>query len=764
VKRIYALITLLALGVLALPQSTTAQDGGCVVDGVGDVINMRSGPGTDYDVVAQLPIGETAEVTGQTVGEDGYIWWRLANNLWVRWDVVAALGNCDNVPYVEGAPQPTPEPTPTPLWTGLTLTPITPETVPQLAQSAVLGPGRLRAVAWSPDGRILAAGGLAGVWLYDTEAFTVAPRSLPLPDPSAPANDLVFSADGTRLAVGYGSLTGWGGWEARVWDVATGDIIAALPHVGAVSSVAWSPDERTLLTSDETGFHIWDVAAQAEVGSLFSDRIEGLMRPLAVSPDGRWVAGTGGGGHVDIWDLETGAVQAQITTEGQVVDLVFTPDGSQVIGARADGLILVWDVAAGAEVRQLVGHTNEEFGMGLAVSPDGVLLASAGSDDTLRLWNPVSGLELARIESGLLYHVAWSPDGRVLATASMSVGLQLWGVRESTSRQMPPALSHLGLPTITPSNAPGLTELGSAGPVVPLWASDNRRNGLAWSPDGTQLFVYSDRGVWAYDALDFTRAPRYLRETQDFDITALAVGPGALVVGDREGFLRSFTPEGYEIGAFLQSDYPIDDVALIREGGIIALGQGEIIYYLSGTKGIITRNSPDAHLTLSPNGERLAYTASDETVHLWDSATGRDNPTGISGRVLAFSPTGAWLLTTGQTDDGSPAIRWWDAATYTPGRLVPVTGPGFYAGGAAEYWVFFPRDDRLMAFVDGTIDGYQLDLRDAETGGQLLWLDQLLGDRVAFSPDGSRLAWLNGDGTSYYGDGTAEVWAIRSGQ
>jgi hypothetical protein len=70
--------------------------------------NLRSGPGTDFDIAGSLASGASATVTGQATGTDGLPWWQLAGGNWVRSDVVTTSGNCDNVPAVE-APATTPE-------------------------------------------------------------------------------------------------------------------------------------------------------------------------------------------------------------------------------------------------------------------------------------------------------------------------------------------------------------------------------------------------------------------------------------------------------------------------------------------------------------------------------------------------------------------------------------------------------------------------------------------------------------------------------
>jgi hypothetical protein len=74
---------------------------GCVVS-ASNLVNLRVGAGTEFDIVGQLSSGETAIVSGRKVTEGAYVWWRLRPNIWVRSDVVQSIGACDRVPFVDG--------------------------------------------------------------------------------------------------------------------------------------------------------------------------------------------------------------------------------------------------------------------------------------------------------------------------------------------------------------------------------------------------------------------------------------------------------------------------------------------------------------------------------------------------------------------------------------------------------------------------------------------------------------------------------------
>jgi len=63
-------------------------------------VNMRMGPGTNFDQVGQLFAGNIQLVIAQSTNASGFIWYQLSNTFWVREDVVELEGDCQNLPTV----------------------------------------------------------------------------------------------------------------------------------------------------------------------------------------------------------------------------------------------------------------------------------------------------------------------------------------------------------------------------------------------------------------------------------------------------------------------------------------------------------------------------------------------------------------------------------------------------------------------------------------------------------------------------------------
>lgn len=65
-------------------------------------VNLRGGPGTEFDVVGTLSPNTNTDVDGKTTGTDGFTWWHLTDESgWVREDVVSEIGECTRLPFRE---------------------------------------------------------------------------------------------------------------------------------------------------------------------------------------------------------------------------------------------------------------------------------------------------------------------------------------------------------------------------------------------------------------------------------------------------------------------------------------------------------------------------------------------------------------------------------------------------------------------------------------------------------------------------------------
>jgi WD40 repeat protein/tetratricopeptide (TPR) repeat protein/tRNA A-37 threonylcarbamoyl transferase component Bud32 len=240
------------------------------------------------------------------------------------------------------------------------------------------------ALAFSPDGRVLAAGDY-GQAVRFWDATTGRPVGAPIAQQGI-VFGLAFSADGKTLAVGTVVPT----VEARLWDLATGRPIGnGMPHKNWVVDVAFSPDGRALLTrSHDSTARLWD----ARTAEPLTEPMQHQGCPVvAFSPDGRRLASAGGlENEVQIRDAATGRPLpgAVLGHASQVTALAFSPDGRQLGVGCKDGSARLWDVATARPLGPAMVQRSPI--VAVTFTPDGRDFLSTAADGTTRSW-PVPG-------------------------------------------------------------------------------------------------------------------------------------------------------------------------------------------------------------------------------------------------------------------------------------------------------------------------------------------------------------------------------------
>jgi WD40 repeat protein len=251
---------------------------------------------------------------------------------------------------------------------------------PHYGQLALeLAPGSpLSSLAYSPDGKLLAAGGIDGMvyaWDLDTGKLI-----LQVAGHQGMVPGVAFSPDGTRLASHSWDAT------AKVWEVSTGREIASFSGhtLGFGMDIAFSPDGETVYggSADSYGRQ-WKADTGQQVAEYYADGRE--IYGLAVSQDGRLLALGLHDGEINVWDtIQKVKILTLTGHAGLTSRLTFTQDGTRLASANFDGLAKVWDVQSGQELFSLYGNTSNVFGV--AFSPDGTRLATVGGDGTLRIF------------------------------------------------------------------------------------------------------------------------------------------------------------------------------------------------------------------------------------------------------------------------------------------------------------------------------------------------------------------------------------------
>jgi len=532
-------------------------------------------------------------------------------------------------------------------------------------------------------------------WDYLSRLFH--PEERTLTGHEGVVSSVAFSPDGRRLV--SVSNDGMAVGTVKIWDGATGKELFALKgHDAAVSNVAFSPDGRRMAWGvEDRTVRVCDSATGKELFAL-KGHAEAVNN-VAFSPDGKRLAtGSYDGmavGAVKVWDGATGKeLSSPRGHTGGVSGVTFSPDGSRLASASYDGTVRIFDSATGEELFALKGHAEAVYSV--AFSPDGSRLATGSSDSTVKIWDSVTGKELLALMGHIeaVNNVVFSPDGKRLASRSSDVfsfgAVKVWD-------------SATGKELFSPSGHAAGT------------------SGVAFSPDGSHLASW---GWW----------------------------------DNRVKILDSVT--GKELFTLKSHTDPIASVAFSPDGQHLASGGWDRTVKIWDTATRTEPLSPEGTgdamsargVAFSPDGLRLAsgnsHGGGAETVNVWDGVTGTELLAldGHSGSVMsvAFSPDGK-RLASGSTDS---AVKLWDSVT---GKELFT----FKGHSALVCSVAFSPDGRCLA--TGSNDRL-LKLWDSVTGKERLTLKGHAGDvnSVSFSADGSRLA-------SGSGDRTAKLWDSATG-
>jgi WD40 repeat protein/serine/threonine protein kinase len=444
---------------------------------------------------------------------------------------------------------------------------------------------------------------------------------------------VAFSPDGKLVAAGGGyHLPKPGGW-LRVWDVATGRTVWERTTSGTtVMCLAFHPQNQFLAVGHglfsarkHTGYvRLHRLEDGAPLGTAFGEQAGGV-NAMSIDHAGRRLA-LAGLEIIEIWDPETRARVMPLTGHDRYVYCVaFQPDGKRLASGGWDNTIKLWDVESGATIQTLWGHRG--YVLELAFSPDGTRLASVSEDSSVRLREVATGRELAAFHghAHFVYGLAFHPDGRRILSGSLDGTVKVWDALMSRSVIRPHstwvagvAFSRDGRRVYSNHDHARSDEaralkaarpaLGFEGTKVwdPITGVEERRAAGAAFESNPEFERGGEIGDYVVTSPDGRRIVRSSPPGLGLEVVDAATERVLFPLKGHVGFVKcvAFAPDGRRIATAGFEDRTIKlwDAADGRE----------VITLRGHTAGVIC-------VAFSPDGRRIVSGSIDDTARIWDA-------------------------------------------------------------------------------------------------------------------------------------------------
>lgn len=282
----------------------------------------------------------------------------------------------------------------------------------------------IHALDWSPDGVYLAVAAGGSIFIYSSADYG---KVLSL-KPGIWSPGIDFSPDGRLIAAG-----GRDG-VLRIWDAQSGDQMMAFEaHKKGVNSVAFHPDGQLLASGGNDAMaRLWGISTGEEWGQMIGGTFS--IPAIAFTVDGSSLA-LANGDIIRLRDVNDQRFVSTLRGENSFYSLSLSPDGGKAAAGDTAGDVYIWQLASENPSHKF---TNQKTGIAdasnlvweVAFSPDGDLIASANGNGSIYLWEVGSGDLLASLPGHTLAvsAISFSPDGRTLASGGLDGVIYVWQV------------------------------------------------------------------------------------------------------------------------------------------------------------------------------------------------------------------------------------------------------------------------------------------------------------------------------------------------
>lgn len=305
------------------------------------------------------------------------------------------------------------------------------ETIATAAPTVYALPPVLTALAFSPDGKMLAVSGNREILLHTLDGSAPPKR---LPGLSERILSLAFSQDGSLLVAGGGTPSRFG--EIQFWELPAVKLRRSVVMTGdTVFGVSLSPDgARVAVGCTDNTVRIVDTATGKELNKMGAH--ENWVLGTVFGVDGKRVVSVGRDGSAKLTDAASGAFQENVNLlRGQLAAVARHPARDIVVIGGEDRVAYVYLMDRPKNMKiaddtTLIRKLERQNGMiaALAWSPDGSRIAVAGAAPEVNVYDADTGARVAACtgHSAGIYSVAFSPGGATLATGGFDGTVRLY--------------------------------------------------------------------------------------------------------------------------------------------------------------------------------------------------------------------------------------------------------------------------------------------------------------------------------------------------